>query len=168
MKNKFITILLVVMVILLLSAIGFFGYYLTNTKDANGNSLLSKITNEAPFNPIQKNIIDTQHSNNSKIGFIKEMDELIMNLDVSKKNSRNYLRIKINFELTNEDDEKLFDNYEALIFDKVLSICSSKSKEELMSIGGKDDLKEELKNNINRSLPSNIIKNIYFREFVIQ
>jgi flagellar basal body-associated protein FliL len=37
-----------------------------------------------------------------------------------------------------------------------------------MSIGGKENLKEEIIEELNNKLPGKIIRNVYFRTFVIQ
>ena len=129
------------------------------------------------INNLNKTINNTNNSNKKEditpdikknvIGFVKDTEELVLNLS-SSKNKRNYLKIKINFELRTQDDEEIFNQYQAVIFDTVLSITSSKTRQDLMSIGGKESLKEELKEELNLKLPSKIIKNIYFRKFVIQ
>ena len=167
MKSKITITLLSLVIMALLGVVGYGAYYVNKT-DGGLSSIMGELTPSG--DNISNSIANLARGDDSshKIGFIREIDELIMNLDISKKSTGNYLRVKINFELRDDDDENYFEEFEAVIFDKILSICSSKTKEELMSIGGKDDLKEDLKSNINRNLPSNIIKNVYFREFVIQ
>jgi len=160
MNNKGLIMFLFFISFISLAVVTTGGYYVYTKLDSidNQQSKTQEVNNKIYKNPTDKD---------KNIGFIKESEEMIVNLN-SAKNKKSYLKIKINFELKSESEEGLFDNYQAIIFDSILSIASAKTKEELMSLGGKEDLKEEIKNNINSRLPENIIKEVYFRTFVIQ
>jgi len=161
MNNKSVIVILIFLSIIMIGVITVGGYFLYKKIEVIEQSKTEKSIEGKNINSVPMPIID------GELGFIKESEDLTVNLS-SSKNKKNYLKIKINFELNKSGSESLFDTYSAIIFDNILTICSSKTKEELMSIGGKEDLKEELKASINSHLPTPIIKRIYFRIFVIQ
>ena len=160
-KNKTLMLFLLFISIVMISITSFGGYLLyekINTLEmGNGNNKHAEVKKD-DITPTIKH---------SELGFIKETEELVFNLS-SSKNKRNYLKMKINFELKNNEDEGIFDMYQAIVFDTVLNVASIKTKQELMSIGGKENLKEEIIEELNNKLPGKIIRNVYFRTFVIQ
>jgi flagellar FliL protein len=162
MNNKGVITILIFLSIIMIGVITGGGYFLYKKIDIMENS---KIASNSATGVIKKEI--ATEVIDGELGFIKESEDIIVNLS-SSKSKKNYLKIKINFELNKSGSESMFDTYNAIIFDKILTVCSSKTKEELMSIGGKEDLKEELRTTINLHLPAPIIKRIYFRIFVIQ
>jgi len=161
MNSKSVVTILIFLSIIMIGVITGGGYFLYKKIDMMEKAKTTTTMNGEMKKEVPMEIID------GELGFIKESEDIIVNLS-SSKSKKNYLKIKINFELNKSGSESMFDTYNAIIFDNILTVCSSKTKEELMSIGGKEDLKEELRTTINLHLPSPIIKRIYFRVFVIQ
>lgn len=63
-----------------------------------------------------------------------------------------------------------FKSREAVIRDSVIRILSSKRAEDVLSVSGKEQLKEELVDGINEALASEepLIVAVYFSEFIVQ
>ena len=52
--------------------------------------------------------------------------------------------------------------------DRIISVLTSKSFEEVASPGGKDSLRQQLLREINQSLPDDVVSEVLFVEFVVQ
>ncbi len=52
--------------------------------------------------------------------------------------------------------------------DRIISVLTSKSFEEVASPGGKDALRQQLLREINQSLPDDVVSEVLFVEFVVQ
>jgi len=94
------------------------------------------------------------------------LDKFTVNL-LSQNGSR-YLVAKIDLEQENEEMTAELDKKVSLIRDIIISILSSKTVEEISTPKGKEKLKEEIINQINKYLEDGEIKRVYFTNFVIQ
>lgn len=93
-------------------------------------------------------------------------DPFVVNL--ISNNGRRYLKTSISLELS---DPKLLQEVKAketAIKDTIIEILSSKSFEEIITLKGKNKLKEEIRSNINSFLIDGFVKNVFFTDFVIQ
>lgn len=159
-SNKLLIVILVFLVLMLVG-MGIGGYLmLDKINSVQGGSETEKVE-------VKEEEEEEEDTNPDEIGHIIDFDQVIVNLN-STKGSKNYLKLKINLELRSEESVELYEKRKALIFDILLTTVSNKTKEELMSIGGKEELKEELKTSFNDMLGKKIIRNIYWRMFVIQ
>lgn len=82
-----------------------------------------------------------------------------------------YLRVNIVLELGNKTEElkeEVTKTRDFQIRDMIVGILSSQKFEDLLTRGGKENLKREIQNAINKILKNGKIKNIYFTEFVMQ
>ena len=52
--------------------------------------------------------------------------------------------------------------------DRIISVLTSKTVEEVASPGGKDSLRQQLQREINQSLPDDVVSEVLFVEFVVQ
>jgi len=100
------------------------------------------------------------------VGPMYPLDKFTVNL-LSQNGSR-YLVAKIDLEQENEEMTPELDAKVSLIRDIIISILSSKTVEEISTPKGKEKLKEEIINQINKYLEDGEIKRIYFTNFVIQ
>ena len=100
------------------------------------------------------------------IGPLFPLNTFIVNL--ADKDSKRYLRVKIEMELTNEEAEQEVEKRLPQVRDNILMIIPTRTFEDLNSAGGKIELRDELLSKLNALLMENYIKNIYFTEFVIQ
>ncbi len=57
---------------------------------------------------------------------------------------------------------------DAVIRDTIITVLSSKTSDDLLSVSGKEELKNELITAINQALHRNLVRKIYFLEFIIQ
>ena len=52
--------------------------------------------------------------------------------------------------------------------DRIISVLTSKTVEDVASPGGKDSLRQQLQREINQSLPDDVVSEVLFVEFVVQ
>ncbi|WP_025209898.1 flagellar basal body-associated FliL family protein [Hippea sp. KM1] len=57
---------------------------------------------------------------------------------------------------------------DAVVRDTIISVLSAKTSDDLLSVSGKEELKNELVSAINQALHRNLVKKIYFLTFIIQ
>ncbi len=57
---------------------------------------------------------------------------------------------------------------DAIIRDTIITVLSSKTSDDLLSVSGKEELKNELITAINQALQRNLVRKIYFLDFIIQ
>lgn len=101
-----------------------------------------------------------------KMGVFLSLDPFIVNLasDAGKR----YLKVVMQLELAKPEMGVEVNNRMPQIKDAVITVLSSKSSEELLTIEGKFQLKEQVLTRINNLLTGGVVKNIFFVEFVIQ
>ncbi len=159
-KKNILIISLIVLTIISMIGMSVLGYI-----------VYDNISNPTPTQKSEEIVEDYNEESNdnsySNVGHIVQFDQMIINLS-SSKGKKNYLKIQINIEFRDEDDLELYKERKALLFDSLLTAASSKSKDELMTIGGKEELKMELKDSFNDILGRKVVKNIYWKTFVIQ
>ena len=56
----------------------------------------------------------------------------------------------------------------AIIKDVIINTISAKTSDDLLSVSGKEELKSELISAINRALHRNLVRKIFFTEFIVQ
>lgn len=88
------------------------------------------------------------------------------------------MKLSFTIDSIEDDIEQLMDENKPEIIDLVISLISSRNSEELLTVGGKELLKEELiqeiNNILNRAIGDNSsykkdnVKNIFFTAFVIK
>ncbi len=108
----------------------------------------------------------TRGTDYTKIGKMYPMDQFVVNL-YSESGSR-YLKAAINFELGNEELAMELDAKSPLIRDIIIKTLSAKTYEEISTIKGKENLKDEIVLGVNEVLSDGQINNIFFTDFVIQ
>ncbi len=105
-------------------------------------------------------------SDYTNIGPMYALDPFIVNL-FSEDGSR-YLKTTINLEMDKEELSTELDSKKPLIRDIIIKALSAKSYEEISTIEGKENLKDEIVANINAVLKDGKINNVFFTDFVIQ
>ncbi len=108
----------------------------------------------------------TRSTDYSQIGPMYPMDQFIVNL--YNEGSSRYLKSTINFELSVAELSVEMDTKKPLIRDIVIKTLSAKTYEEISTIRGKENLKDELVSKINQVLTDGQINNVFFTDFVIQ
>ncbi|MGK7346787.1 MAG: flagellar basal body-associated FliL family protein [Candidatus Nitrospinota bacterium M3_3B_026] len=101
----------------------------------------------------------------ASLGATYELDPFIVNLtgDVNR-----YLKVVVVLQLSDKNVAEEIANRSPQIKDTVITLLSSKTAEEILSIQGKYDLKMEMAKRINALLTTGVVRKLYFVEFVIQ
>ena len=101
-----------------------------------------------------------------QMGPIFSLDPFIVNLDNPKY--RKYLRVTMDLELKTEENSTDIEERLPQIRDCVLTILPAKQYDQVITIDGKNQLRQELLAAMNGFFTKEIITKIYFSEFVIQ
>ncbi len=159
--------LVVVIVILLLSVIGG-GFFLYS----------SGVFSDAPQATISKDgEAKADAGDDSKEFFKVPINDLVLNITNSKGREK-LMKLSFSLKSTEPTIEAIVEAYKAEIIDVVIQQISARSSEELLTVGGKELLKEELVEEINmvlneatatnEDIKKNNIKKLYFTTFVIK
>ncbi len=138
--------------------------------------LLSKISNSnkgSNNNTEEVAKPSSSSASGSEAKFKADVNELVLNLTDSKGREK---IMKLSFSIRSSDPliATIVQDYLAEITDVVITQISSRSSEELLTVGGKNLLKDELISEINNVINfvtksnSNVVSNILFTTFVIK
>jgi len=105
-------------------------------------------------------------SDYTHIGQMYPLDQFIVNL-FSEDGSR-YLKATMNLEMSVPELATELDAKKPLIRDIIIKALSAKSYEEISTIAGKENLKDEIVGGVNAVLKDGKINNVFFTDFVIQ
>ncbi len=98
---------------------------------------------------------------------IVAVDTIIVNLSAS--NGRRYLKAKINLEAKDADVRKKIESKQVQIKDRLISILSSKTLEEIDGLEGQEVLRNEIKDAVDVIVKvEGGVLQVYFTEFVVQ
>ena len=89
-------------------------------------------------------------------------------VNLADTDSSRYLKIKVELELENEFVLAEVEQKLPQVNDEIIMLLSSKTFEEVSTVGGKQVLKKQLMTNINAKLKEGRVMNVYFTEFVVQ
>ena len=89
-------------------------------------------------------------------------------MNLSGSNGRRYLRAKINLEAKDGDVKKLIETKSIQIKDRLISILSSKTLEEIDGLEAQENLRKEIKDAVDVVLKVEGVLQVYFTEFVVQ
>jgi len=168
-SGNMLMIILLVLVVVLLGAVGFIGYYVM-TKDANAANGSTQKTEQ----------VKESSSEDSKT-YDAQIKDLVLNITDAKGREK-LMKLSFTVKSTAPSIQKIFEDNNAEIVDTVISLISARTSEELLTIGGKTLLKEEMLSNINTivneaisSSPDiypeskkNNVKKLFFTSFVIR
>jgi flagellar protein FliL len=116
-------------------------------------------------------------SNGGKISDLKEkfikhedylvkLDSIVVNL--SSAGNGSYLKTEISLMYTDSEKTEMIDKKISPIRDVVIKNLMKYSPDDLLASGGLDKVGEKLKLDINSALGEDVIKKIYFTDFLIQ
>lgn len=164
-SGKTVVVILVIIIVILLLIMIIGGYFLYSNNNLNG-------ANETKGAVAQSESLDSSNE------FFKvPINDLVLNITNSKGREK---LMKLSFSLKSNEPTitDIVENNKAEIIDVVIAQISSRSSEELLTVGGKELLKEELLEEINivlndatinnEELKKNSIKKLYFTTFVIK
>ena len=96
------------------------------------------------------------------------LKSFIVNLADKSGLGRRYLKITMELEVASEKGKELVDKQTAKLRDSILFVLSSLSYDEINSTGGKMRLKRSLLSRIKQTLGADVVRKVYFVEFVVQ
>ena len=92
------------------------------------------------------------------------LDPFILNLAEQGR----FLKVTLHFELSDPSYQQLVENNTPQLKDAIIILLSSKSTETIASPEGKLQLKDEILLRANQTIGKDVIRNLYFSEFVMQ
>lgn len=97
------------------------------------------------------------------LGAIAPLELFVVNL----KGGR-FLRAQIQLEFTERDIPSRLYQRSVLIRDAIITLLTSKSSDDVLDKEGKEKLKKEVRNLVNEVFKKELVKNVYFSQFVVQ
>jgi len=80
----------------------------------------------------------------------------------------NFLKITVQLEMSSPLDKVYLEDRIAQIRDSILILMSGKTPDSVVSPAGKLQLKDDINVRVNKALGKNLVRNVYFTEFVMQ
>ncbi len=164
-SGKGLMIVLIVLVVLLLAAVGVGGYLLFSSGVLNGQQ------------GQQQTEVKKEASGDSKEMFKASVNDLVLNI-TNAKGREKLMKLSFSLKSTEPTIEAIVEEYKPEIVDIVIAQISSRSSEELLTVGGKALLKEEMLEDINNvinevtannpDIKKDNIKKVLFTTFVIK
>lgn len=135
---------------------GYFGWTLFAKKGVNANDDKTKISEAAAKNKSEE------------VRIVFPLESFIVNLKDNTGSGKRYLKATIELEVAGEAEKKKLEGSKAQMKDTILTLLSSRTFEEIVTVEGKLDLKQAVLFQINQMLGGNIVQRIYFTEFIVQ
>ncbi len=131
------------------------------------NFLMDKFAQNSAYENLAEDvqIVEEVPEEESQENVLYSINDLVVN----PLNSRGgkLLLVSLSFELPTEDEKLLFASKDVIIKDKIISILSEKTQDELSKPSYKDTLKIQLSASIKNLLPDVDVNNIYFSKFIV-
>jgi len=154
-KSK-VLIIIIVLLLVLGAGGGAVVYFVVLPKMAGG---------EKAGEPGKEGVKKEVETDLASLGTTAELPSFIVNLGGG---TGRYLKATIVLKLSTEEVAKEIKNREPQIKDAVITVLSSKTPDEILSVQGKYDLKGEIMKRINVFLATGVVKELFFVEFVVQ
>ncbi|WP_072680364.1 flagellar basal body-associated protein FliL [Arcobacter sp. LA11] len=164
--GKAMMIVLIALIVILLLVVGGLGYFLY----AKG------IFSDQPMGGNQEQM-QKEEASDSKQTYKAAINDLVLNI-TNAKGREKLMKLSFSLKSTEPTIEGIVEEYKPEIVDVVIAQISSRSSEELLTVGGKALLKEELLEDINsiinevtssnEDIKENNVKKILFTTFVIK
>lgn len=161
--SKTLMIVLIALIVILILVVGAGTYFLLNSGVLNGQQ--------------NQDQVEKQEASNSKDTYKTAINDLVLNI-TNAKGREKLMKLSFHLKSTEPKIEAIVEEYKPEIVDAVIAQISSRSSEELLTVGGKALLKEELIEDINNiinevtsnneDIKRNNVKNILFTTFVIK
>lgn len=167
--GKGLIIVLIVLILVLIGVAGAAGYFFYTQQN---NAAMQMEQNTANTQTTEKK----EEVNPDQDFFQVAINDLVLNITNSKGREK-LMKLSFALKSTNPGIESLVELNKAEMVDVVIQQISARNSEELLTVGGKELLKEELMDELNRVLNNalkgedeykNSIKNIFFTTFVIK
>ncbi|MCS7176634.1 MAG: flagellar basal body-associated FliL family protein [Candidatus Kapabacteria bacterium] len=110
--------------------------------------------------------ITAEATANVPTGVIVPVDDLVVN---PRGSSSRYVLVALGLEVANpKEGERLRRELMIPVRDRIMSVVSSYSVEELQTVGIRDSLRMRIRQELELLLPEIHLRNVYFSKFVIQ
>lgn len=162
--GKGLMIVLIALVVILLIAVGVGGYLIFSSGVLSGQQA-------------QQQEVEKQSASDSSKTFKANINDLVLNI-TNAKGREKLMKLSFSIKSTEPTIEAVVEEYKPEIVDIVIAQISSRSSEELLTVGGKALLKEELLEDINgvinevtssnEKIKKDNVKKILFTTFVIK
>lgn len=162
--GKGLMIVLIALVVILLIAVGVGGYLIFSSGVLGGQQA-------------QQQQVEKQSASDSSKTFKANINDLVLNI-TNAKGREKLMKLSFSIKSTEPTIEAIVEEYKPEIVDIVIAQISSRSSEELLTVGGKALLKEELLEDINgvinevtssnEDIKKDNVKKILFTTFVIK
>jgi len=96
------------------------------------------------------------------------LETFIVNLMDNAGLGKRYLKAQIILEVGSEEARNMVSNYQPQLRDTILLLLSSQSFDEINTVDGKLELKQELLLRANQVFGKAIVQRVYFTDFVVQ
>ncbi|PLY06481.1 MAG: flagellar basal body protein FliL [Arcobacter sp.] len=163
--GKGIMIVLIALVVILLIAVGVGGYLLFSSGILSGQPQQNQ------------EMAKKEDSGDKNETFKASINDLVLNI-TNAKGREKLMKLSFSIKSIEPSIESLVEEYKPEIVDTVIAQISARSSEELLTVGGKALLKEELIEEINKiinevtagdeDIKKDNIKKIFFTTFVIK
>ena len=97
------------------------------------------------------------------LGGIYPLETFVVNLTGGK-----YVRIQIQVEFTTRDVPRTFIGKMVVVRDGIISALNKKTADAILAENGKDSVKSAVKDLINDILKKEVVKKVYFTQFIVQ
>jgi flagellar protein FliL len=111
---------------------------------------------------------ETKASQVERASVIVPLKSFIVNLADKTGQGKRYLKLTMELEVGGEEAKIRLDKQEPQIRDTVLMLLSGQTLTEITTIDGKIEMKQALTSRINQILGGDLVRSIYFTEFVVQ
>lgn len=151
-KKSPLMLIVVILLLLILAGGGFFAWTLLNKNDANTSAGDNQSVSTATKGP----------------GIIVPVSAFIVNLMDRSGLGKRYLKVTMQFEVSNQEQVLLVGQHKTRMRDAILMLLSSITFEDINTLDGKLELKQALIQRLNQILGEPVIRQLYFTEFVVQ
>jgi flagellar FliL protein len=166
-SSKGLMIILIVLIVALFGAVGFLGYMIMNNQPEEQNNT----------GGTEQQSSKKESTNEDGVFFITKIDNLVLNI-INAKGREKLMKLSFSIKSTEPTIEAIVEANNAEIVDAVIGQISARTSEELLTVGGKALLKEEMLEEINSiineatiandEIQKNNVKKLFFTSFVIK
>ncbi len=139
----------------------------TNTKLENKKAKTNEVNRAGVEKGNTDDINSDEEAGSLMDSFVVPLESIVVNL--GGIGSNRYLRIQISLGVDSEDAQKKISEKTVILRDKLISFFSTKTAKAVETEGGLFKLRLEIKELLNKLLgPGDVIKQVYFSDFIVQ
>jgi flagellar FliL protein len=158
-KKKKPLLLIIIIAVIVLAGGGAGAYFALSSSDSKTESKDGELDDDE-----DSEIEEEMENDNSLPGAILPLDEFVINL--GKKSS--FLKVKMQIEFSTPELPETVTSDTPKIRHAIIMELSNQKGEDLLTIDGKENLKEIIIDAINGALGKDEVQNLYYSDFIIQ